>query len=198
MRACVLAVALTALAQPALARDHRVAHHVGAHHHRVAWRHHARTHLAYLRTQAPIAGRGALDAMIARHAQANGVPEALVRRVVMRESRYNPRARNHGALGLMQIKHATARSMGYAGPASGLLDAETNLTYAVRYLAGAYRAAGGNANRAVAFYASGYRGRAPRFAPTQVALNSAMQSTQARMSDATSVRVWRHHRRHRR
>ncbi len=59
----------------------------------------------------------------------------------------------------MQIKHATARGMGYAGPASGLLDAETNLTYAVRYLAGAYRAAGGNAGRAVSYYASGYHGR---------------------------------------
>ena len=102
---------------------------------------------------------GALDAMIARHASANGLPVDLVHRVIIRESRYNPRASNAGALGLMQIKHATARGVGYAGPASGLFDPETNLTYAVRYLAGAYRAAGGNANRAVAFYASGYHGR---------------------------------------
>ena len=88
--------------------------------------------------------------MIARHAAANGLPVDLVHRVVIRESRYNPRARNGGNLGLMQIKHATARGVGYTGSASGLLDAETNLTYAVRYLAGAYRAAGGNASRAVA------------------------------------------------
>ena len=87
--------------------------------------------------------------MIARHAAANGLPAELVHRVVIRESRYNASARNGGNLGLMQIKHATARSMGYAGSASGLLNAETNLTYAVRYLAGAYRAAGGNASRAV-------------------------------------------------
>lgn len=99
---------------------------------------------------------GALDSMIARHAAANGLPVELVRRVVIRESGYNPRARNGGNLGLMQIKHATARGVGYAGPASGLMDPETNLTYAVRYLAGAYRAAGGNANRAVRLYASGY------------------------------------------
>jgi soluble lytic murein transglycosylase-like protein len=97
--------------------------------------------------------------MIARHAAANGVPESLVRRVVMRESRGNARARNGSNLGLMQIKHATARAMGYAGSPAGLLDAETNMTYAVRYLAGAYHAAGGNPNRAVALYASGYRGR---------------------------------------
>src|SRR3989440_5689955 len=105
---------------------------------------------------------GALGAMIARHAAASGLPAELVHRVVVRESRYNARARNGGNLGLMQIRHATARSMGYAGSAAGVLDAETNLTYAVRYLAGAYRAAGGNAIRAVTYYASGYRGRAVR------------------------------------
>ena len=118
-------------------------------------------------TAAPTVAHGALDAMIARHAQANGIPESLVHRVVLRESRYNPRASNRGALGLMQIKYATARSMGYAGSAGGLFDAETNLTYAVRYLAGAYRAAGGNANRAVAYYAGGYYGRGTRVARTE-------------------------------
>ena len=97
--------------------------------------------------------------MIARHAAANGLPVELVHRVVIRESGYNPRARSGGNLGLMQIKYATARGVGYAGPASGLMDPETNLTYAVRYLAGAYRAAGGNASRAVALYARGYHGR---------------------------------------
>jgi len=101
----------------------------------------------------------ALDAMIARHAAANGLPVSLVHRVVTRESGYNPRAHNRGALGLMQIKYATARGVGYTGSAAGLLDPETNLTYAVRYLAGAYRAAGGNAGRAVGLYASGYHGR---------------------------------------
>lgn len=38
--------------------------------------------------------RSDYDAMVARHARANGVPEALVHRIIMRESRYNPRARN--------------------------------------------------------------------------------------------------------
>jgi len=111
----------------------------------------------------------ALDAMIARHAAANGLPVELVHRVVIRESRYNPRARNGSNLGLMQIKHATARGIGYSGPASGLLDAETNLTYAVRYLAGAYRAAGGNPGRAVAYYASGYHGRRAARSPVVTA-----------------------------
>jgi len=120
-------------------------------------------------TRAEPARNGALDAMIARHAAANGLPVDLVHRVVIRESRYNPGARNGSNLGLMQIKHATARGVGYAGPASGLLDAETNLTYAVRYLAGAYRAAGGNHGRAVAYYASGYHGRGGARAPVVTA-----------------------------
>jgi Transglycosylase SLT domain len=101
----------------------------------------------------------ALDAMIARHAAANGLPAELVHRVVKRESGYNPHASHAGNFGLMQIRFATARSVGYTGSAAGLLNPETNLTYAVKYLAGAYRAAGGNAGRAVSLYASGYRGR---------------------------------------
>ena len=84
------------------------------------------------------------------------MPTSLVHRVIMRESRYNPRAVSAGNYGLMQIRLGTARAMGYGGSAAGLLDAETNMTYAVRYLAGAYRAAGGNEGRAVALYARGY------------------------------------------
>jgi hypothetical protein len=102
-------------------------------------------------------GHNGLDMMIAEHARINGIPVELVHRVVVRESKYNPGAVGHGgALGLMQIKHATARALGYMGNASGLLDANTNLTYAVKYLAGAYRTAGGNFDRAVSYYARGY------------------------------------------
>lgn len=97
------------------------------------------------------------DTMIATHAQANGVPEILVHRVIVRESRYNPRLIGKGgAMGMMQIKTATARGLGYRGTPAGLLDPETNLTYAVRYLAGAYRLARGNHDRAVSYYARGY------------------------------------------
>lgn len=100
--------------------------------------------------------RGSLDGLIAHYSQAYAVPEHLVRRVIVRESGYNPAARNGPYYGLMQISHATARGMGFSGNASGLLDAETNLRYAVRYLAGAYMTAGGNDDRAVQFYARGY------------------------------------------
>jgi soluble lytic murein transglycosylase-like protein len=97
-----------------------------------------------------------LDLLIAKHAAANNVPESLVRRVIHRESRGNSRAVSAGNYGLMQIRLGTARAMGYRGSARGLLDADTNMTYAVKYLAGAYRAAGGNPDRAVRYYASGY------------------------------------------
>jgi soluble lytic murein transglycosylase-like protein len=97
-----------------------------------------------------------LDGMAAAQASVNGVPVSLVERVIKRESGGNPRAVSRGNYGLMQIRLGTARAMGFSGSASELLDPQINMTYAVRYLAGAYRAAGGNENRAVALYASGY------------------------------------------
>ena len=105
---------------------------------------------------ASLDANGNLDGLIARHAAANNVPEDLVRRVIKRESGGNSRVVSAGNYGLMQIKLATARSMGYTGNAAGLLDADTNMTYAVKYLAGAYRVANGNTNRAVHYYAAGY------------------------------------------
>lgn len=191
MRACIIAVAVIALTQPAIAakshkkKSHR--HHVSHLSPRTSaverpvfrnpffqnwsWQQTSTLPAAPAAPQAAPFGEpaprkrnarvhnGALDGMIARHAAANGLPVDLVHRVVKRESGYNPRARSGSNLGLMQIKYATARGVGYTGPASGLMDPETNLTYATRYLAGAYRAAGGSANRAVALYASGYHGR---------------------------------------
>jgi len=109
--------------------------------------------------QPAAAGQSDYDALIAAHAQANGVPEALVHRVIKRESRYQPQLIGPcGCIGLMQIKLATARGLGYTGDAAGLRDPNTNLTYGVKYLAGAYRAAGGDHSRAVHYYAAGYYG----------------------------------------
>jgi soluble lytic murein transglycosylase-like protein len=108
-----------------------------------------------------------LDGMAAAQASTNGVPVSLVERVIKRESGGNPRAVSRGNYGLMQIRLGTARAMGFSGSASELLDPQVNMTYAVRYLAGAYRAAGGNENRAVALYASGYyyQAKAQGFSP---------------------------------
>jgi soluble lytic murein transglycosylase-like protein len=107
-------------------------------------------------TPRPAYAEGSVDALIAQYAAFYEVPERLVRRVVQRESNFNPAARNGIHMGLMQIRPDTARTMGYRGTPQGLLDAETNLTYAVKYLRGAYLVADGNEDRAVRFYASGY------------------------------------------
>ena len=64
------------------------------------------------------AGSDGLRQLVARHAAANGVPFALADAVVRIESRYNPRAANAGNYGLMQIRHQTARGVGYAFRAS--------------------------------------------------------------------------------
>lgn len=104
---------------------------------------------------ANIAGND-VDGLIAKYAAVYEVPVELVRRVVKRESTFNPRAYNRGHWGLMQIKHATARGMGYTGSAKGLLDAETNLKYAVKYLKGALLVADGNHDLADRLYQRGY------------------------------------------
>ena len=122
-----------------------------------------------------VAAQGAHDALIAKHAAANNVPEALVRRVIKIESRGNSNLVVRGNYGLMQIRLGTARAMGYSGSPQGLLDPDTNLSYAVKHLAGAYRTAGCNPDRAVANYRHGYRRaagskcRTPEPEQTQVA-----------------------------
>lgn len=103
-----------------------------------------------------------LRRLIEHHAALNEVPVALVHRVVQRESRYNPAARNGPYWGLMQMLPQTARTMGYRGEPAGLLDAETNLRYGVRYLRGAWMVADGSHDRAVMWYARGYYYEAKR------------------------------------
>lgn len=103
-----------------------------------------------------------MRALIRKYARVHGIPESLLRRVIKRESNYNPRARNGPYYGLMQILPQTARTMGYQGPPEGLLDAETNLLYAGRYLRGAWLVSGGSQDRAVMWYAKGYYYEAKR------------------------------------
>jgi hypothetical protein len=130
--------------------------------------------------------RDNIDALIEQQAKANGVPASFVHAVVKRESNYNPNARGGSALGLMQIKHATARSLGYTGDAAGLYDPETNLRYGVAYLAGAYRTAQGNLHQAYQYYNKGYYYAAKRQGvPTVVA--SAMAPVAASASALASL-----------
>ncbi|GLK62627.1 transglycosylase SLT domain-containing protein [Paracoccus kondratievae] len=103
-----------------------------------------------------------LRRLINKYAAEYDVPVDLVHRVIIRESRHRPGARNGPYYGLMQILPATARGMGYRGSAAGLLDAETNLKYGVKYLRGAYLVSGGNKDAAVKWYARGYYYEAKR------------------------------------
>ena len=100
--------------------------------------------------------RSALDERIAYYAQGYDVPESMIQRSVQRESGYNPAAHHGPYWGLMQIRLDTAKGVGYRGPARGLLDADTNLKYAVAYLANAYLVAGRNPDRALRLYAGGF------------------------------------------
>ena len=100
--------------------------------------------------------QNALDERISHYAGVYDVPESLIRRSIVRESGYNPTLHAGPFWGLMQIRLDTARGVGYRGPARGLLDADTNLKYGVAYLSNAYVVAGGNPQRALALYASGY------------------------------------------
>ena len=103
-----------------------------------------------------------LRALIEATSRRYGVPSDLVQRVVVRESRHLPSARNGPYYGLMQIHPATARTMGYRGGPDGLLDPATNLTYGVKYLRGAWLVADGDRDAAVGWYARGYYYEAKR------------------------------------
>ena len=105
---------------------------------------------------APGANGDRINLLITKYASMYGVPETLVHRVAKRESTYNPRAQHRGNYGLMQIRYNTAKSLGYDGAPTGLLDAETNLKYAVKYLRGAWIVAGKNEKAADWLYRTGY------------------------------------------
>ena len=104
----------------------------------------------------------AMRALIRKYAGIHDIPESLLHRIIQRESDYNPAARNGPYYGLMQILPQTAGTMGYDGPPSGLLDAETNLMFAGRYLRGAWLVSGGDEAAAVGWYARGYYYEAKR------------------------------------
>ncbi|MEM7300125.1 MAG: transglycosylase SLT domain-containing protein [Pseudomonadota bacterium] len=100
------------------------------------------------------------DHLISKYAKANGVPISLARAVVKVESNFRPRARGAaGEVGLMQIKPATARGMGYRGSTKGLYGPETNIKYGMKYLGGAYRKGGRNTCGAILKYNAGHGAR---------------------------------------
>ena len=95
--------------------------------------------------------------LIAREAKAAGVPIALAHAVVFIESSYRPNVTGRaGEVGLMQIKPATARDMGFRGSTRDLYDPATNLRYGMKYLAGAKARGGGTTCGTILKYNAGH------------------------------------------
>ncbi|MCY0147883.1 lytic transglycosylase domain-containing protein [Hoeflea sp. G2-23] len=97
------------------------------------------------------------NALISSYAKSYGVPLSLAHAVISVESNYRPKARGAaGEIGLMQIKPATARMMGYSGSAKGLYKPENNIKYGMKYLAKAHQLGGGTTCGTILKYNAGH------------------------------------------
>lgn len=103
-----------------------------------------------------------LRASINKWADHYELPRALVHKLAIRESTHRPWARNGPYWGLLQILPQTARTMGFRGEPADLLDADTNLKYAGKYLRGAWLLSDGDHQTAIMWYAKGYYYEAKR------------------------------------
>jgi soluble lytic murein transglycosylase-like protein len=103
------------------------------------------------------AGRNEYRAIIERESLAQGVPPALVDAVMAVESRYNPAVVGmDGEIGLMQLMLPTARMLGFTGTTEQLALPDVNIHYGAKYLAGAWRLAGGDLCTATMKYRAGH------------------------------------------
>ncbi|EAS51531.1 soluble lytic transglycosylase, SLT domain [Aurantimonas manganoxydans SI85-9A1] len=95
--------------------------------------------------------------IIAKEAAAHGVPLNLAHAVINIESSYRSSVTGAaGEVGLMQIKPATARGMGYRGSTKALYDPATNIKWGMRYLAGAVQRGGGTTCGTILKYNAGH------------------------------------------
>ncbi|WP_137931938.1 lytic transglycosylase domain-containing protein [Mesorhizobium comanense] len=106
---------------------------------------------------AAVASSGQYSAIVARYAASYGVPASLAHAVIKIESNYRPNmVGGAGEIGLMQIKPATARMMGYTGSTKGLFDPDTNIKYGMKYLAMARDLGGGTTCGTILKYNAGH------------------------------------------
>lgn len=95
--------------------------------------------------------------IITKYAKEYGVPVDLAHAVVSIESSFNPKARGAaGEVGLMQIKPATARGMGFKGTTKALYNPDTNIRWGMEYLAKAHDLSGGQTCGTILRYNAGH------------------------------------------
>lgn len=103
---------------------------------------------------------GRYTTIVARYASEYGVPASLAHAVIQVESNYRPgMTGSAGEVGLMQIKPATARMLGYGGSVKGLYDPETNIKYGMKYLAMAQDLGDGTTCGTILKYNAGHAAR---------------------------------------
>lgn len=83
-------------------------------------------------------------------------PKRVVDAIIQVESGGNPKAKGRaGEIGLMQIKCATARSVGFKGKCASLYNSAINRKFGAAYLRLAIRRAGGDIDTAISLYQRG-------------------------------------------
>lgn len=116
---------------------------------------------------------GSVPSIVRQEASRAGVPVSFALAIANHESSFNCKA--HGAAGergVMQIKPATARGIGYTGSASGLNVCQVGVFWGMKYLKMALTLAKGDRKRAAFLYNAGLgaKSRNPSSRPYVVAL----------------------------